>query len=186
VRLFIALYTPRHVRTEAGAARTTLAASGADVRWEPDEKLHCTLKFLGETDPSNVGLVVSTIESIAATVAPFEVQYRGLGCFPDSRNPRIIWLGMENADGKLTILHDTIEESLASTGVQRDDRPFHPHLTLGRVRSRHRIGDLLRMMETLTFIAEPATLQEVHLMKSELKPAGSVYTILNVIPLKGK
>lgn len=91
---------------------------------------------------------------------------------------------MENEDGILQTLHGRIDEAMAALGFPREERMFHPHITLGRVKSRKNIGSLLTLMETITFESEPVTLRELKILRSELKPAGSVYTILKSIPLK--
>lgn len=167
------------------SAKAALAASDADVRWETDHKLHCTLRFLGEVDQSRVTSVIDVVDSASAQAKPLVIRYRDVGCFPNRHDPRVIWIGMEDAGGHLMNLQRMIEDGLAAIGFEHEDRPFHPHVTLGRIKSQHNIGHLLRTMETVTFTAEPVTVREIDVVRSELKPAGSVYTSLKLIPLRG-
>ena len=183
VRLFIAIDTPAGVRPGAVALRDQLRASEADVKWESDDKLHCTIKFLGDTPAEQVTAVSAILREIASKTPPFDVRYRGLGCFPDRRDPRVIWIGVENPGGALQQIHEQIEAALEPLGFQKEQRAFHAHLTLGRVRSRRNLRNLLAMLETVTFESEPATIREVELIRSDLKPGGSLYTVLKSHPL---
>ncbi len=183
MRTFIAIDTPREVRQSLVDLVDRLRSSGADVRWEPPGKLHATLKFLGETDSVQLERVVIAIEAIAAKVTPFTVRYSALGCFPRRDDPRIVWVGVDDSGGALLSLQKGIERSLVSLGFNPDDRPFHPHITLGRVKTRRGVANLLRMLESITFHTEPVSVHGIELMRSELRPSGSVYTTLKSIPL---
>jgi RNA 2',3'-cyclic 3'-phosphodiesterase len=183
VRLFIAIATPPGPRRQVAAVRDELRATGADVRWEPEGKLHCTLKFLGDTDDARIADVIAAVRQSVAGIPPLVVRYTRLGWFPTRRDPRILWAGMENTDGALTRLHRQIEDACAAVGYEREERPFHPHVTLGRVRGKRNLEQLLALMEKLTFDTGPATIADVELVKSDLQPSGSVYTTLNTVPL---
>jgi 2'-5' RNA ligase len=184
LRLFIAIDTPPDIKQRMGALRDQFRATGADARWETNDKLHCTLKFLGETNPDGIDGIISTVQKITGETPCFSVRYRTIGCFPTSRDPRVVWIGLENEDGTMRSLQKSIDEATTVLGFQRDERAFHPHVTLGRVKSRKNIANLLTLMETVTFESEPAILRELKIIRSDLKPAGSVYTILKSIPLK--
>ena len=183
VRLFIAIETPPDIKPQIGAIRDELRTSGADVRWEPDEKLHATLKFLGPTDEKLLPEIVSIGRGVCRTSAHLNVRYTGVGCFPNRRAPRVVWVGMEDLKGNLSTLQREIEAVLEPIGFKREEREFHAHVTIGRVKSEKHIGSLLRMMESVTFESQPVTIQEISIVKSELKSSGSVYTTLKTIPL---
>lgn len=183
LRLFIAIETPPKIRPQLGAIRDQLRTSAADVKWEPDEKLHATLKFLGPTDEGLLPEIVSIITGVCQTSSPASVKYAGVGCFPSKRAPRIIWVGIDVLDVNLGLLQQRIETAMVPLGFKPEDREFHPHVTLGRVKSKKTIGSLLRMMESITFESQPVMIKEVALVQSELRTSGSVYTILKTIPL---
>jgi 2'-5' RNA ligase len=186
VRLFIALPTPADVQQAMADVIARLRTTQSDVRWETAGKLHATLRFLGDTDERLVPRIRESLEVIAGTTPPCTVTYRSLGCFPDTRNPRVIWIGMEDPGGTLRRLNAEIEQSARAIGFKPDDREFHPHVTLGRVKSRHNVTSLLATMESLTFHSNPVTVRDIHLIRSELKPTGSVYTIVASPTFTGK
>jgi 2'-5' RNA ligase len=90
---------------------------------------------------------------------------------------------MQDTVDLLAPLHLAIETGMEALGFKREERAFHPHVTLGRVKSQRRIETLLRRIESITFESQPVTINEITLMKSTLTPAGSIYTPLNIIPL---
>lgn len=176
IRLFIAINTPQKIVPLLAGVRDRLESTRADVKWESDEKLHCTLKFLGDTREEVLPDIVSALGHVTSSTPTFPMRYSGLGCFPNKREPRIIWVGMEDANGILQKLAQTVEIHMAALGFKPEQRVYHPHVTLGRVKSSRRMRELLAMMETVTFQSSLVSLREIELVKSELKPGGSVYT----------
>ncbi|MDH3251885.1 MAG: RNA 2',3'-cyclic phosphodiesterase [Ignavibacteria bacterium] len=184
-RLFVAVDTPAQVKSRIAELQNQLKSTNADVRWDTLEKLHLTIKFLGSTRPDLVQPVITALGTIAAGTAPLKIVYRNLGHFPKRGDPRILWAGMEEETGALTLLHESIEQEMAALGFAKDDRRFHPHITIGRIRSARRIPFLLRTMETITFECQPVVVSSIDLINSELKPDGSVYSTIASFPLTG-
>jgi RNA 2',3'-cyclic 3'-phosphodiesterase len=185
VRLFISVPTPASVLPALAEARNTLRDSRADVKWEPTDKLHCTIKFLGDTQEEFVQEITNTLTNIGPDAAPLSIRYTGLGCFPGRRDPRIIWAGIADSSLQLKRLFDAIETEMSQLGFERERREFHPHVTLGRVKGTRRIGELLEMMETITFDHPPVVINEIELVKSTLKPGGSEYSLVARVALRG-
>lgn len=186
LRLFIAAVTPPDIIPRLAAARESLRTVGADVKWEPDAKLHCTLKFLGDTRDELVPDITQALSAIVQAAPSFSVVYSGLGSFPPKRDPRIIWAGIRDPGGNLGKLAESIEQRLSEFGFQKETRPFHPHVTLGRVKSQRGARELLAMVEKVTFDCPPVSLRTIELIKSDLKPGGSVYSPLAVFALGQK
>ena len=182
-RLFVSIDTPPHIKPQIAAIRDQLKESGADVKWEPDEKLHATLKFLCQTDERLLPEIVSIGRGVCKTFTPLHVKYTRVGCFPNRRAPRIIWVGLDDLSGNMGLLQQQVETGMVPLGFKREEREFHSHITLGRVKSEKRIESLLRMMESITFESPPVVIKEIMLVKSDLMPSGSVYTTLNTFPL---
>lgn len=178
IRLFVAIATPPGILPSLTAARDCLKESRADVRWEPAEKLHCTLKFLGDTREDLVAPVLESLATIARAIPPFNVVFRDIGCFPDRHNPRIIWAGLQDPAGDLKKLFDDVDNAMSGLGFERERRAFHPHVTLGRVTGSRRIPELLETMETVTLNNPPVTIQEMELVKSTLRQSGSAYSLV--------
>lgn len=185
LRLFIAIPTPASILPSLSATREALRESRAEVKWEQTEKLHCTLKFLGDTKEELVTSITDSLSRIATATPPFAVRYAGVGCFPSRRDPRIIWAGMEDNGGQIKTLFEVIETAMSALGFESERRAFHPHVTLGRVKGSRRIGELLETMETITLQSPPVTIQEIELVKSVLKPSGSEYATVAHVALMG-
>ncbi len=185
LRLFIAFDSPPEVKSEAVKIQDQLRQAHADVSWERPEKLHCTIKFLGDTPSELVSSVGDALDEVGRTNPPFSVQYRGTGCFPNKRDPHVLWLGIENPDGRLKTLFQSIDSAMVNLGFKPENRQFHPHLTLGRVRSGRNQANLLKILENVTFESAIKATDEVLLIKSELKPTGSVYTKIKFVTLFG-
>jgi 2'-5' RNA ligase len=183
VRTFIAFETPGEIRQSLNAVQSRLKGAGADVRWEPDEKFHATIKFLGDIEERRLPAVLENIAQTAAPFQPFGVRYVGAGVFPDKRRPRVVWIGCENTDGRLHALKSALDDALAVLGFPAEERAFHPHITLGRIASPRGVKDLLSKLESLTFEPHSAIIDRVVVMKSTLKPQGSEYTRLTTISL---
>ncbi|MBI4548988.1 MAG: RNA 2',3'-cyclic phosphodiesterase [Ignavibacteriae bacterium] len=184
IRAFIAFETPYEIRDEIYALQSQLKNSQADVRWEFLEKFHVTIKFLGNVDEQALPDVISSIETALGKYTCFDVTYQGLGAFPNLRNPRVIWVSCVNADGILEKAKNELDDALLPLGFEKEDRTFHPHITLGRVKSSKRLKNLTPMLEKLTFEPRSTTISEILVMKSVLKPEGSVYSILKSIQLQ--
>ena len=185
-RLFIAIDTPPTVRPALIEVREQLKAERSEVRWESDEKLHCTLKFLGETRQETVPRILTSLREVVRAGTPLTVTYAGLGCFPDHRDPRIIWAGIRETGGALTALARSIDMAMAQHGFELEKRPFHPHVTLGRVKGRRGLKELLATLETITFDCPPVVIQEIMLVQSELRPSGSVYSVVERFAIGGE
>jgi len=140
--------------------------------------MHVTVKFLGPVPLTTLDALGKALDDIARAFPPFPVTYAGLGAFPSMRSPRVLWFGLEDPSGTLHLLQQHTERLLAAVGFPPEERSFHPHVTLGRVRSTARLGRLLGTVESLTLERHPAQLRDILLVKSELKPHGSVYTTL--------
>lgn len=184
LRLFFALETPLIIREEIAALSRALRQTGADVRWETPDRSHCTLRFLGDTEESLLPELVEAAAPIAREAPGVRVRYGNIGAFPAMRDPRILWVGIEEPAGTLLRLRESLDGALVRLSIPREEKPFHPHVTLGRVRSRRGIDDLITAMKSTTFESPPATLKELLLIKSELRPAGSVYTTLRTFPFE--
>ena len=182
LRLFISIDTPPKIKSLISRVISKIKETGADVKWEPPEKLHATIKFLGNADEGLVGRIASVLEEICVRQDGIDVRYANLGCFPERGQPRVIWIGIEDRADALKRLNDSIEDVMATIGFSREERKFTPHLTIGRVKGRKNLHRLLTRMETITFESEPVVIGELALMKSELGPGGSVYTTLKLIP----
>ncbi len=182
LRLFIAIEIPPDIKSQLAVVISELKSAQADVRWERPEKLHITLKFLGDTPEDLLPQIVLLLEGVAGKISSFTLRYSGLGCFPDKREPRIVWVGVEDIGNRLQPLAAVIEKEMTSIGLEKEKKEFHPHVTVGRVKSQKNIPSLLRKMESTTLESQPTEVSHIVLIKSELKSSGSVYTAVRKFP----
>jgi 2'-5' RNA ligase len=187
LRAFIAIDLPSEIKKAISTQTASLRKeSGRVARWVATENIHLTLKFLGEISSTHLEMLTQAICAECAQVASFQVSVEQLGCFPNPRRPRVIWIGLI-VPPELNRLQRQIEASTTRLGYASDEKPFSPHLTIGRVREQATATEL-QMLRTLlesTSIAALGTftVNETHLYKSDLKPDGPVYTRLVSTPL---
>ena len=184
MRAFIAVDLDTAIRQRLAAAQERLRGAGCTIKWVRPDRMHLTLKFLGEIDPGAVGDVADAMAAATEVVAPFELRLLGLGSFPPRGAPRVVWAGVVDASGQLAALHKRLERELGTLGFEGEPRAFRPHLTLGRVKEP-RGGDRLRAAVG----AEPdvdlggQTVEELVLFESVLSSQGPTYTALRRAPL---
>jgi RNA 2',3'-cyclic 3'-phosphodiesterase len=185
IRLFIAVDTPAAVKREMVLLRDDLARRARDVRWEAAEKLHCTLRFLENVERSRLPSIEQQVESASSGIPPLSLNYSGIGFFPDSIRPRIIWIGIRESGGELARLQERVSGGLLSLGFLPEARPFHPHVTLGRAGAGRTSRVLIDIAKTRTFDHPPVIVPAVEIMQSMLRSRGSEYVVLRSIPLTG-
>jgi RNA 2',3'-cyclic 3'-phosphodiesterase len=186
LRCFIAIEIPEAIKRTIAGSVESLKKSGADVKWLLPENIHITLQFLGETEEALIPVIKKALDKILLTYSPFYIKIAGVGCFPDTRRPRIIWVGTEESQPVIN-LHADIAEGMAELGYREEERNFTPHLTIGRVKSNRDIGELLRKINEIKAASFSAfEVQNITLMKSELKPSGAIYYSLAEIPFGGR
>ena len=188
LRTFIAVDFPPFIQQAIQHNVDNLCkAIGDSVRWVPAKNIHLTLKFLGDVSPANADILAQMLRAEADSCPSFDVSISGLGSFPNSRQPRVLFIGIQ-APAELEALQRGIESATARLGYESESRAFSPHLTIGRVRENITPSDQQRIRKSLdeTKIDSLGTarVDSVHLYKSELKPSGSVYTKLFSAPLR--
>jgi len=175
VRCFIAIDIGEETRREIDSLISRLRRLGPDLKWLSGERIHLTLKFLGNTEEALVERIKASLTSIASCHRIFSLRAAGTGVFPDYSRPRVLWVGIDGSE-ELNLLYNDIESAMEQLGYRREERTFRPHLTIARVRSSRGLSPLLkelrRYRESEFGKIEVA---EILLMKSTLKPTGAEY-----------
>jgi RNA 2',3'-cyclic 3'-phosphodiesterase len=184
VRLFVALNLPQAERERIHRATSVLRAAGFPVRWTATESLHLTIEFLGEVDESAAVRIESVLRAVAASSAPFPMEIGGIGAFPGLGRPRILWAGVEPTP-ELMSLHQGVGAGLGGLGFRIDERPFHPHITIGRAQAVAVAANFDGLSELAPRVRVEAatTVQSIDLMRSRLGPTGARYECLIAIGL---
>jgi len=186
VRLFTGIALTEECRAAVSAAVAPLRADPAPVSWVAPGNLHITMKFLGEISRDRAGAAVEALEDAAAGFRPFGLEAEGAGAFPGTRNPRVLWVGLREPLELVRELQENMENALSGAGFPREDRPFHPHITVGRPRGvlPPAWGDrFVRALSGRRFGEVPVP--KVTLYESRLSPGGAVYTVVRDFPLSG-
>ena len=180
MRLFVAINLPDALRQAVFDASAPLReAAPRGVSWVAPERLHLTVKFLDEQPESVVDPLAASLAAVTARHPPLSLELEGLGAFPNFRRPRVVWLGVR-PDPKLELLHHDVELGCARLGFEVEGRPFRPHLTLGRVRvdAPKESGRSLAAAARAVHFRERAAVSSLDVMRSDLAPGGSRYTVL--------
>ena len=177
MRLFIAALLPEDIMLGVGDYIDGLKPNIDGVKWEKRDKLHVTLKFLGETGDSAAAQVADKLETLCLNYSPFQMSITRFGGFPNLEKPRVIFVGLSPNEG-LSLLKRDIESELQALGFKAENRRFIPHITVGRVKNKLAIKSPLPIPEKIAF-----NISRIGLIKSELNNKGSVYTPLKVLDL---
>ena len=183
-RSFIAVELSTEIAEGVRRIQAGLKERTKSVSWVRPGGIHLTLKFLGDVDPGRVEGIASTVEECIRGIGPFFIGIRGCGGFPNPRNPRVIWIGVDDPGGELKELQAKVEQGMEEMGFAREGRAYTPHLTIGRLRSGKGSGGVAQALEA-TKECDLGTMEvrEICLFRSQLKPTGAEYTKLQTIPL---
>jgi 2'-5' RNA ligase len=183
IRTFIAIELPEEIRQSLQS--TILRYQGllpsGWVKWVATKNLHLTLKFLGDTPLDMISSIQDQLDSLTASIAAFNFMAAAAGMFPSARKPRVIWVGLDHK-ADLAMLSKGLDDALEPLKIAREDRPFSPHLTVGRVYQGLADDQLLKLGE-IVLRNQPGEIgnvmvDHISLIKSDLLPSGPVYTVL--------
>jgi len=172
----VCIEIPESIKNRIDELDDSLRKTDAQVSWTRPSNIHLSLKFLGSVDASRIPDLAGAIKRAAHGIHPFEVEIGGTGCFPNARNPRVLWVGVSKIAEELRRLYSNIEEELAHEGFEKEKRKFSPHLTIGRIRTPRNAARVAEMLLNIGFETETFTATQVIVMRSDLNPKGSIYT----------
>jgi len=180
IRSFVSVNIDDELRSVFGKVVEELKQSGARVRWVKPQSFHLTLKFLGNVNMEEVPEISKAVEQCVEDIEPFSIVFEGLGGLPRDNHPRVIYVAVSEGAEQLKHIAARLEEEMARFGVQREERQFKPHLTLGRLKSFSGANRLIEMIhERATEPFGAFEVSEVCLMMSRLKQDGAEYTVLH-------
>ncbi len=179
IRSFIALELSPEIVSVLRDVVADLKRLNLDGRAVNPDSIHLTLKFLGSVEPNLVPTIAASLRGVAAASAPFRLSLRGLGVFPNSRRPRVVWFGVDPS-APLRSLQRDIERAAHHFGFEPEARPFSPHVTLMRLKSDANSAALARYLRENEAKANAGELavDEFVMFQSVLKPGGAEYTKL--------
>jgi 2'-5' RNA ligase len=187
IRAFLALDPPPEVLRKIADIQVALRRNiqGA-LSWVRPEGIHLTLKFFGDIAAKEVGAISEVAAVQAAGTRPLKLEAKGLGLFPGTRRPRVLWLGIGGEVERLIAMQQAIDQELEACGFPREKRPFRAHLTLARIKSPQGLSGLDGVLTAKgSESAGKFTATGLTLFKSELTPKGAIYTTLGHFPFQG-
>ncbi|HBO83606.1 MAG: 2'-5' RNA ligase [Deltaproteobacteria bacterium GWC2_42_11] len=186
-RLFIAIELPDHIIRKLKELQDSLKKEvKGKISWSKPENIHLTLIFLGDVSEEKVEGIKASIKGACEGINQFILLPEGIGCFPDIKNPRVIWVGIKTENNLLNDIFERLGAGLQDIGFEKESRKFHPHLTLGRIKYFEDRESLKKGIAGVhgIFIGE-FEVKSVILFESRLKPEGAVHTKLKEIKLGG-
>lgn len=185
MRTFIAIDLDKEIKDKLSSFLLELDKVSKKIKWARKEGMHLTLKFLGEIEEKMIPEVESLLKGISSKCPSFVLRLKGTGTFPEgSKNPRVIWVGIEESQD-LKAIQAQLEEELEKTGFPREKREFHPHLTLGRIKPHSYLGGIFSLLESNkeSDFGE-MKVKKIAFFQSILKPTGAEYRILSEFDLQ--
>lgn len=191
MRAFVTLPIPEFVKEEIEHVQSELrrVLPEKSVRWTKREQFHLTLRFLGNVESGRLPELSGALRVACSGFPGLKLRAERIGCFPDLRFPRVVWVWVYDEAGQLLVLQRRVESAVGNFAESREDKNFTGHVTIGRVNGikRPQAEVLANHTQALTgrrFGEWMAT--EVKLMRSELSPSGAVHSVLDVFPLAGE
>ncbi len=176
--MFLAIDIPNSIREKITEAQSFYKTLNLDAAWVKPANVHLTVKFLGKTPTDLIPAIKDRMAKVAKSSPPFLVSLGKIGVFPNISRPRVLWVGLEDREDHLGSLKIRVEKEMASLGYPPDkQKPVH-HLTLGRIKSSNNMEGLKKALQSAQRIeTDPFEVSSVQLIKSELTPKGSIYTV---------
>jgi 2'-5' RNA ligase len=178
-RIFTAVDISAKVRCKVSDYIDELRREFSDLRvgWERPEKLHLTLKFLGDVDDGQLQDLNDAARETAKRISAFDLRVSKTGVFASAKNARILWLGVEDETGSLPKLNELLESACEEKGFLREKRSFKPHLTIARIREPRQSKELIERHLQNDFQSNEFTISEIVIYQSQLQKSGSVYAV---------
>jgi 2'-5' RNA ligase len=178
IRSFLAFELPEDIKAIVTRVSGEIRKSSLEVRWVRPEFIHLTVVFMGDVESERIPLMGEPVLAVCSEHSPFRISLKPMGCFPNSRNPRVLWLGIDGDLNRMSHFRDDLQHALSPFEIKKEERPFRPHLTLGRFKKPgKKQSELEQLLAKYRDLSSPAcTLGELVLFRSDLKPGGAVYT----------
>jgi len=176
MRVFVAVALDAALREAVAGLPPLLNSAAASFRWVSAQNLHFTLKFLGEVEEGRVARVTGAAREVAGRATPFPITLGGMGAFPSSKRPQVVWVGVKQGADRLAELARDLDVTLRRVKFPRDGRPFRPHLTIARAKHSGAVPDLSGLLGNLRgVVVGTQAVDALLVMESTLNPGGSIY-----------
>jgi len=188
IRVFIAVELSSEIRENLAVLQQQLKKTLPAINWVRPESIHLTLKFLGYVEPSRISELLSALEPIGTRHQIFSLDIQGMGVFPHVKHPRILWVGVNGQTPVLQELVLEIEAELEPLGFPVEEKSYHPHLTVARIKRENALVGSALIERGALDSAQPLgilTIDRFILFQSDLDSSGATYTRLGTVQLSG-
>ncbi len=179
MRCFIAIELSEEIKRVLDDIERELKKTVTGVKWVPPENIHLTLKFLGNIECDKTERIKEFTDNIADKRRPFAIRISSLGAFPRVEWPRVIWVGIDKGKNECSSLAADIESQCTAVGIEKENREFHPHLTLARVKSLKNKNILRNAFASIGIPQAEMLASKITLFQSTLTSEGPIYTPLH-------
>jgi len=185
IRAFVGFFTTKKIYEHV----EKLEEEAKDIikgKWVDPQNMHVTLQFIGYIDESKAVDIIRNIQTITEIYKPFSVKYKSLGAFPSPDKPRILWIGVGEGSTKLKTIAKEIQKINRKSGINPDSKPFHPHVTICRIKEADgkKVAKFIKKYRNFSFGED--TVEKIALIKSTLTPVNPIYTVIEEFYLRGK
>lgn len=188
IRAFVAaslsVQAARRVVDEVEKVRRPLAERGVRVGWVPPANLHVTLKFLGSVQEESLEAIAGKMRRLLVGRSPVELKLGGFGAFPTDAEPRVLWVGVDGGQGLLQIARE-VERECTELGFEREERVYHPHITVGRVKDVGAPGAIAELWKSSVALGT-SSLKEIVVYESQTLKTGSEYVARHRVPFSAR
>lgn len=185
-RTFVAVSPSDETRAQAAKLAAELRPSAAHIQWVVPTNLHWTLHFLGNVEDTTLPAVCDVVATAVGNFEPFLLTAGGAGAFPSPEKPRTLWLGTTEGTRQLVALQAAVKAGLDQLGFRGENRPYVPHLTLGRADRRRSAASMADQLAQLADYPGGSTdIDEVRVLGSEHARGGPTYHLIGRAPLHG-
>lgn len=183
IRTFVALRFDAPTNAALERFIGQLRPGFSDVRWAPNENLHLTLVFLGDVGVNDLTGITDAVSDVGQELEPYWLSLQGLGCFPKPAKARILWVGCDEGVEETQTLQDLIASQLEPFGYRRENRPYRPHVTIGRVKGQRPLAFDHAVRKWASWRGGPTEIAEICVMGSQLGRHGPSYSVLARCPI---
>ena len=185
-RTFVAVSPSDETRAQAAKLAEELRPFATHMKWVAPANLHWTLHFLGDVENTMLPAVCDVVTTAVGDFEPFQLTAGGAGAFPSPQRPRTLWLGATQGTDELIALQAAVKSALDQLGFRGENRPYVPHLTLGRAGRRQNVDSMTnRLAELADYPGGSTNIDEVRVLASELARGGPTYYVIGRAPLNG-
>ena len=183
IRTFLSIPLPTEVKSKKNMFYSTFDPLGGKINWIRSDNLHLTLKFIGYTPENSIMEIIKTLTKLFLKEEPFNLIVNNTGCFPVPERPRVLWMGIDGNIKQLADMVLRIEDSLDKIGFSKEQKAYHPHITIARIKYPQKKTPNVDLFLKSTYDPIDFMVDRVQFLSSELLETGTVYSLLKSFPL---